>query len=96
MTGTADESVFYRLKTGEGMNVLLSVVGENRSADSDESETVRVVTVGKLFRLADGWRITYTESDPDGTSSQEVEITLKGEQAQMERSGGLFHHHGFR
>ena len=69
------------------MNVLLSVTGENRAADSEESETVRVVTVGKLCRLDPGWKLQYTESDPDGTASQEVVITLSGEQVMMERAG---------
>ena len=87
MTATAENSFFLRMKSGESLNVLLSVTGENRTADSDESETVRVVTVGKYTRLPEGWKLQYTESDPDGTASQEIVLTLTGEQAVMERAG---------
>ncbi len=87
MTATADPRPFPGLDVGETLNVLLSVTGENRTADSAESETVRVVTVGQLSRLADGWKLSYTESDPDGSASQQVEIVFEGERAQMERAG---------
>ena len=75
------------MKSGDSLGVLLSVTGENRSPNGDEPETIRVVTLGTLLRLDDGWELKYTESDPDGNGSQKVVITLKGEQAQMERSG---------
>ncbi len=87
MTGTAEDGIFLTMAPGEKKDVLLSVTGENRSADSEESETVRVVTVGTLQRLNDGWGLRYTESDPDGSASQEVDITVLGQRIQMERRG---------
>ncbi len=87
MTETADERGFLWMTPGDKAGVLLSVIGENRTPDSDETETVRIVTVGTLSRLGDGWRLTYTESDPDGSSSQQVDITVRGGRIQMERTG---------
>ena len=75
------------MKTGDSVGVLLSVTGENRSPDGDEPETVRVVTLGTLRRLDEGWELKYTESDPEGNGSQQVVITLTEGRVVMERAG---------
>ncbi len=75
------------MKPGDKKNVLLSVVGENRSPEGGEPETIRVVTVGTLLRECEGWKLCYTESDPEGTASQEVSITVQDRRVIMDRSG---------
>ena len=75
------------MKSGDSLDVLLSVTGENRSPGGDEPETIRVVTLGTLLRLDEGWKLDYTESDPDGNGSQQVVITLTDGRAVMERTG---------
>ena len=75
------------MKSGDSLDVLLSVTGENRSPGGDEPETIRVVTLGTLLRLDEGWELKYIESDPDGNGSQKVVITLTDGRVVMERAG---------
>ena len=43
------------MKSGDSLDVLLSVTGENRSPGGYEPETIRVVTLGTLRRLDGVW-----------------------------------------
>ena len=67
--------------------VLLSVMGWTHE-DDDPSDSVRLLTTGVMTGGKDGWRIDYTETQPDNESSDVTLLMGKGV-VTMQRSGAF-------
>lgn len=69
----------------EKKQVLLSVTGWAQ-AEEDKPEPVRLLTTGTLSGAEDGWRIDYTETQPDN-ESHDVVVTMEKGVVTMQRMG---------
>jgi len=76
------------LDINETISILLSVVGENRGADDESPDVIRLVTTGRLSRpAADEYVLAYTETDPDDGRSQDITMTMSPHRITMTRNG---------
>ena len=69
----------------KNQQVLVSVMGWTHD-DDDPMDSVRLLTTGTLNQGKNGWRIDYTETQPDNESS-DVTLTLEQGVVTMQRSG---------
>lgn len=66
--------------------VLLSVTGTAQNPQEDE-DAVRLLTTGTLTGDNDAWRLNYTETQPDGSGTHEITVTLDKGVVIMQRQG---------
>lgn len=74
-------------KAQKKQQVLLSVMGWTHE-DDDPADSVRLLTTGTMTGEKDGWRIDYTETQPDNESSDVTLLMGKGV-VTMLRSGAF-------
>ncbi len=75
------------MENRDEINVLLSVIGENRSPGEEEPDVIRLVTTGQLKKTPQGHRLTYTETDPESGEGQDIVIDVAGKRVTMTRGG---------
>ncbi|MBE5781862.1 MAG: DUF1934 domain-containing protein [Clostridiales bacterium] len=68
--------------------VLVSVTGWSQSGEEEKPDTVRLLTTGTLSGEKEGWRIDYTETQPDN-QAHDVTLTMDGGVVTMQRAGAF-------
>ncbi|MBR6525372.1 MAG: DUF1934 domain-containing protein [Clostridia bacterium] len=72
----------------QSIPVLISVTGKNRAMDNgDEMDAVKLMTMGRLSPVGDGWRLDYEETDPDGGAKQKIRMDMQDKRVTMQRVG---------
>ena len=72
----------------EKKQVLVSVTGWSKAGEEEKPDTVRLLTTGTLSGEKEGWRIDYTETQPDN-QAHDVTLTLDGGVVTMQRAGAF-------
>jgi len=67
------------------MDVLIHIKG-TQTVDG-ESDVVELTTAGTLEKLADGWKLCYSESEVTGMNGTTTELHIQPQRVQLERTG---------
>lgn len=68
--------------------VVLTICGKQNYPDQ-EPEIIELTTEGTMERTANGWRLTYAESDLTGLEGVRTTFALEPEKVTLSRSGHL-------
>ena len=77
----------------EAIPVLLTLSGSAHGGAVEEEEHVDLMTTGLLYPLKEGWKLTYTETQPDDDATSDITLLIGKGRVLMSR-WGLRHHHG--
>ena len=71
----------------ETIPVLMTLSGRAYGGTVEEEEVVDLMTTGLLYPLKEGWKLTYTETQPDDNTTSEVTLLMGHDRVLMSRSG---------
>lgn len=71
----------------EAIPVLMTLSGRAYGGTVEEEEVVDLMTTGLLYPLKEGWKLTYTETQPDDNTTSEVTLLMRHDRVLMSRSG---------
>ena len=71
----------------EAIPVLMTLSGRAYGGTVEEEEVVDLMTTGLLYPLKEGWKLTYTETQPDDNTTSEVTLLMGHDRVLMSRSG---------
>lgn len=69
-------------------SVILSIRGQQHYMEQ-EPEVIELVTEGELEKTADGWKLTYEESDLTGLKGVTTTFAISADQIILDRKGPL-------
>lgn len=73
----------------ETIPVLMTLSGRAYGGTVEEEEVVDLMTTGLLYPLKEGWKLTYTETQPDDNTTSEVTLLMGHDRVLMSRSGSM-------
>ena len=71
----------------EAIPVLLTLSGSAHGGAVEEKERVDLMTTGLLYPLKEGWKLTYTETQPDDDATSDITLLIGKGRVLMSRSG---------
>lgn len=71
----------------EAIPVLLTLSGSAHGGAVEEEERVDLMTTGLLYPLKEGWKLTYTETQPDDDATSDITLLIGKGRVLMSRSG---------
>lgn len=71
----------------EAISVLLTLSGRAYGGAVEEEEGVDLITTGTLYPLKEGWKLVYTETQPDDNAVSEITLLIGKGRVVMSRSG---------
>ena len=67
--------------------VLVTVTGLAAPTAGGTPDQIKLTTTGELTPIENGWRLDYQESQPDGSSAEDITVELTPDQVTMNRKG---------
>lgn len=71
----------------EPIPVLMTLSGRAFGGAVGDDETVDLMTTGSLYPLKEGWKLTYTETQPDSSDTSDITLLVGKGRVLMSRSG---------
>lgn len=71
----------------EAIPVLMTLSGRAFGGAVEEEEAVDLMTTGMLYPLKEGWKLTYTETQPEDNTTTEITLLMGRDRVVMTRSG---------
>ena len=71
----------------DAIPVLMTLSGRAYGGAVEDEEAVDLMTTGLLYPLKEGWKLTYTETQPDDNTTTDITLLLGRDRVVMTRTG---------